>query len=231
MSQSNCKLCGDAFEPHHTNHQFCSPICRETFWSSGGSNETAAANARKDLFKNIVLCDGPLVTPCWEWQGSGTNCGYGRIRFQGYCYSVHRLSWIANNGPIPDGLHVLHRCDQPPCINPEHLFLGTPKDNTGDCIAKGRFTPKKIQILSDVDVANIKGLLLRPPWRGQQAEIARRYYVNSAVISNIARGRNSANIAPSPNPVMPPPAPVLPPPPPVMPPPASPFAPLLRRAL
>lgn len=77
---------------------------------------------------------------CWEWTASRTPQGYGKIgRRKGESPAIaSRVSWEMHNGPIPDGLHVLHRCDNPPCVNPAHLFLGTNADNQRDMRAKGR---------------------------------------------------------------------------------------------
>jgi hypothetical protein len=86
------------------------------------------------------------VTGCLEWQSTTRN-GYGRLivgsRTDGTRHSVsaHRLSYEVNIGPVPDSLCVLHRCDNRPCIEPTHLFLGTQKENADDCIAKGRNAP------------------------------------------------------------------------------------------
>lgn len=74
------------------------------------------------------------VSACWPWKGSVMGEGYGRYR-QAY---THRLAWMLANGPIPAGLFVLHKCDNPPCCNPDHLFLGTQADNVRDRDAKGR---------------------------------------------------------------------------------------------
>ena len=79
-----------------------------------------------------------LETACWVWLAA-TRDGYGEIGIAGRSpQQAHRIAWEMTVGPIPDGFNVLHNCDNPPCVNPSHLFLGTKKDNTQDMIAKGR---------------------------------------------------------------------------------------------
>lgn len=78
------------------------------------------------------------LSDCWHFCGSRNQFGYGRITFGGRMQVVHRLSYETFVGPIPAGLSVLHHCDNPACINPEHLWLGTYSDNSRDCWRKGR---------------------------------------------------------------------------------------------
>jgi hypothetical protein len=75
---------------------------------------------------------------CWPRSGAHNSKGYGHLDVQGITLDAHRLVWEYTYGPIPDGLRVLHHCDNPPCCNPEHLFLGTDLDNVRDMDAKGR---------------------------------------------------------------------------------------------
>ena len=108
---------------------FCDPICWRAY--TYGSLE--------DRFWNKVRKnDGPDA--CWVWIGARRGPGeqYGSFNMDGATVHAHRLSWQIHFGAIPNGLHVLHRCDNRPCIRPSHLFLGTPLDNTRDMWQKGR---------------------------------------------------------------------------------------------
>jgi hypothetical protein len=78
---------------------------------------------------------------CWLWQGRATQFGHGRLRYLGRAWMAHRLVWHLTYGPIPDGMLVCHHCDNPRCVNPDHLFLGTYSDNTQDMLRKGRGNP------------------------------------------------------------------------------------------
>lgn len=77
-------------------------------------------------------------TECWEWTGSRETGGYGHFRVAGKLARTHRFSWQLHFGPIPKGSLVCHHCDNPPCVRPDHLFLGTDLDNNHDMIRKGR---------------------------------------------------------------------------------------------
>lgn len=97
----------------------------------------------KDLlrFKEKVVEAAPDA--CWLWTGLKSHNGYGQLMCKirdGYFRPVraHRIAWEAVNGPIPEGMYVLHSCDTPACCNPKHLFLGTAKDNIHDAVRKGR---------------------------------------------------------------------------------------------
>lgn len=82
---------------------------------------------------------------CWKWSGCVDGFGYGNIQSPGGTRTAHRVSWEIHNGPIPKGKCVLHRCDNPPCSNPKHLFTGAKRDNVVDAYRKGRMHPPSLR--------------------------------------------------------------------------------------
>ncbi len=134
---------------------------------------------------------------CWLWKPSGKKKPYGQIRVNGKSLLAHRASWQAHFGDIPQGLLVCHRCDTPRCVNPNHLFLGTHKDNMRDCAAKGRgafqqkgfdfgFTRlRRFRKLTDSQVREIRATL----GKESLAVVAERYGVSTGHISYIRNGK------------------------------------------
>jgi hypothetical protein len=114
------------------------------------------------------------VTPCIEWGGKRDRDGYGRRGAR----LAHRLTWEEVNGPIPHGLCICHRCDNPPCVNPDHLFLGTHADNRRDSVAKGREWRK-------VPVSEHARILERLRAGERQGDIAASHGVNRNQIRRI----------------------------------------------
>lgn len=88
-------------------------------------------------------------TECWPWSGSKKGPGYGSFGMDGRTWIASRVAWVFTFGQIPKGMDVLHRCDNPPCVNPAHLFLGTDIENTADKLAKGRHRLPKSQPVAE----------------------------------------------------------------------------------
>lgn len=98
----------------------------------------------------IPICEWPLIgrlahigwdetnRGCWEWRGRRNDLGYAVMKSRGKQVRVHRVMWEMHNGPIPDGLVVRHKCDNPPCVNPNHLEIGSHLDNMEDMKTRGR---------------------------------------------------------------------------------------------
>lgn len=129
---------------------------------------------------------------CWPWTGGRNEAGYGKLCWKGEMQRVHRLAWTEKNGPIPLGLDVLHECDNPPCRNESHLFLGTNDANVADMIAKGR-QPKGeghgCAKLADDQVRAIRAAA------GTQRDIAARFGVSHGQVWRILRGRRWQHLA------------------------------------
>lgn len=121
----------------------------------------------------------PDENGCMMWAGA-TARGYGQLKVDGKVVYAHRLAWEVYYGaPVPDGMHVLHECDNPLCVNPDHLFLGTHQDNMKDRQSKGRFSSTLTQEQVDrIRERYAEGGVL-------QKELAEEYGVSHTTISRI----------------------------------------------
>ena len=138
--------------------------------------------------KVIVVKDS-----CWKWTGDKSEFGYGRIQSdkgKDGVLHAHRVSWEIHFDPIPDGLLVCHKCDNPECTNPDHLFLGTDADNMADKTSKGRQNRGETHpsaILSEKDVLSI----IEDNKRGvRNCEIASRLCISQQSVCDILKGRH-----------------------------------------
>ena len=130
---------------------------------------------------------------CWEWQG-GTDGGkgYGRIRWgspRKIRVGAHRVSWELHHGPIPDGMLVCHTCDNKPCVNPAHLFLGTNQDNLRDAAHKGRMARGEHQSSSKLTEPEVLEIYRRYWWGDSRNVLAQEFGVSRASIWNIGTGK------------------------------------------
>jgi len=122
---------------------------------------------------------------CWEWIGSKTTLGYGQLKHDGKKWYAHRLMWIADNGDIPVGAHVLHSCDNPSCINPEHLRIGTHSDNMRDKYKRGGAFTR----ISQEDAIRIREAVL---FGASQKDLAAIYGAHYMTINRVVNRKRKA---------------------------------------
>ena len=128
---STCEQCGVTFriKTKASSARFCSPAC-----SAAHQSEVRVIPIEDRIWKFVQKTDG-----CWEWTGQRCARGYGLVAVTHTTVRrAHRVIWELVNGPIPAGMVICHHCDNPPCVRPDHLFIGTQADNMRDMQAKGR---------------------------------------------------------------------------------------------
>lgn len=134
-------MCIISDDPPHTKGKITRGMCRKHYartlkWGDAYANKLPQRNASLSVEDKLRLVGWSVTdSGCWEWRGSRLASGYGRLGG----VKTHRLSYETWVGPIPEGLVIRHKCDNPPCINPSHLEPGTPYDNTRDMMERGRF--------------------------------------------------------------------------------------------
>jgi len=126
-----------------------------------------------------------LSTECWLWKGSLNSNGYGQIYIDGRPKGAHVLSYLLYRGEVPSGLWVLHTCDVPTCVNPDHLWLGTNADNSRDRALKRRCYQRK---LTDSQVLEVHRCT------ESACSLARRFGVSPAAISAVRRKRSLVHV-------------------------------------
>ena len=173
------------FRPPNSNHDItmakaCIPI------------PSLTEKNKKNFHKKISAT--PTETGCLEWTAWRGQQGYGGFGAGGKHYVAHRLAYFLETGVDPQGYYVCHHCDNPPCCNPEHLFLGTAADNMRDKTLKGRGNTRrgKSHYRSKLTESDIP--LIRADSRVQRV-IAEEYGVDQSIISEIKSGKRWSHVA------------------------------------
>lgn len=184
-----CSVEGCNNEKYHSK-LYCSMHYRRLKFTGtleGGPRERLPLEQR--FWKRVEKQEGG----CWEWTGSVNGSGYGLVGEggrEGKYLTTHRYSYSLHKGDIPAGMVVMHSCDNKRCVNPDHLSLGTPKDNTQDAVRKGRIhNGKRPTKLTDEQVLFIKEHL-----EISGKDLAAQFSVSRSAISAIRNGRNRADV-------------------------------------
>ena len=128
---------------------------------------------------------------CWEWVGSKDVKGYGVMKIAGVTYAAHRMAFERAHGPIPSGAYICHKCDNPPCVNPAHLYVGTHADNMRDKVSRGRCSSlpgesNPFAKLTAERVGQVRSLYATG--RFTQRELARHFSIAQSHVGRIVRG-------------------------------------------
>lgn len=135
----------------------------------------------------------PVYGRCWQWIGKDNGDGYGTIMDHRIRYSTSRYSWILAFGHIPKGLHVLHRCDNRRCVNPQHLYLGDNRMNTADKVEKGREAKGEMFKSAKLTEATVREIRKRYEYGSREngtVALAKEYGVSSSLVGAIVHGKN-----------------------------------------
>lgn len=141
-----------------------------------------SGSLRERFFSRFVK----LENGCWQWRAHTDKNGYGVLPGDRQNTRAHRLSYEIHNGQIPDGLIVCHHCDNPGCVNPDHLFVGTTKDNAQDALKKRRHYVGEKNGRSKLTEENVKEIL-HSNLNGQQ--LADKFDVTRHTVNNVRRGK------------------------------------------
>lgn len=153
-----------------------------------------ARNLVQERFDSMVFPEP--MSGCWLWMGWLNRTGYGRFEGTG----VHRASWKMHKGDIPDGLWVLHHCDLPCCVNPDHPYLGTPSDNTKDAIKRGRLHQWKgaragaSNPRATVTADQVLGIKARLAQGHRSVDIVRDTGVAGHIVNSIKSGKTWSSV-------------------------------------
>lgn len=162
--------------------------------------------AQRARFWSKVDRSGPVpghaqhLGPCWLWLGAHNSRGYGHMKVRGAVAPAHRMSWVLANGPLPlgGGYHgtcVLHRCDNPGCVNPAHLFAGSNADNMADMKRKRRSPCGADHPRSRLTAERVRGIRVRSQQGVRQADIASEFGISGALVSMVVTRKVWGHVA------------------------------------
>lgn len=163
-------------------------------WLDRNGIETSTFDSAETRFERQYVVDED--TGCWEWTGAKHNYGYGQIGVNGRQTGAHRFSYELHHGEIPDGAFICHKCHNPSCVNPDHLYAGDPKSNAEDMVEAGRApkpygTKQGSSALSESEVVDIRE---RYADGDTVANLANEHEVSMGTLSRVVNGESYPNV-------------------------------------
>lgn len=158
---------------------------------------------RLEVFWSRIDTNGPIpphcpdLGRCWIWTAGIFKSGYGYFSIKHRCFLAHRISWELKFGEIPLGLNALHKCDVRLCVNPDHIFLGTLKDNHDDMVRKGRNAKVCGERNAFAKLKNDQVIEIRSLYSAggiTQAALGSRFRVNEKIIQRVITNKSYKNI-------------------------------------
>jgi hypothetical protein len=167
----------------------------------GGLDMPKGTYPRRSVAERLwpkVNKDGPIpehrpeLGPCWVWTGSTVGSGYGQIEHQHRHWRVHRLVYVLTHGPIPDGLDVLHSCDNPPCCNPAHLRVGSKPQNMREASSRGRISRGTGRWNARLSPESVRAIRVAASQGMTHVAIGQRFGVSRAAVGHIVNRKRWA---------------------------------------
>lgn len=194
--EKTCELCGETYGISPAGNvtffkkrqRFCSRTC-----ASAATAGPPRRSIKERFWERVIRAN---EADCWTWTGAIKGFGYGHMLVAGRMQSAHRISYEMHVGPIPPRMFVCHRCDNPRCVNPAHLFLGNNQDNVRDMLTKGRhYAPGakgERNGHAKLDEASVRAIRSSTE---RNAALAARHNVSIITVQRIKRGSAWAHIA------------------------------------
>lgn len=175
----DCARCGVRLRKLKSTARYCSRRCAAL------EQPRRVRDLAERFFSHVNKTDG-----CWLWTAADDGKGYGHIRMGNRTAKAYRVSWELAHGPIPKGMEVCHHCDVPACVRPDHLFLGTHRENMLDAAAKGRMNAGENNGHAILTVERVRAIHYRCAFKGEsEISVAREFGVSRQAVVDVLLGR------------------------------------------
>lgn len=165
---------------------WCGELSHTFAGNRGGSTLCKQHSLLERFWQNV---DVKSIDDCWEWTAARTAAGYGVIYWNGVNTFAHRLSLEFDGRAVPPRFHACHKCDNPCCVNPNHLFVGSPRDNMLDKVAKGRHTYGETHYASKLSSEDVIAIREMATENVIFADIARQFGIGRSYVGEIVAGK------------------------------------------